>query len=128
MDLKTLKAKGGVITRALVTKSVTWKHDDPDTGESHEDTFDIHVVKHSFGTIERLYSDGTDRAKGAQFISQSVRLGDGKEQISYEDAFQLDPGLATLFIQAINEVNGTGGGAKNSQPPTSSGANLSPTE
>lgn len=129
MDLKTLKAKGGVISRGLVAKSVTWSHVDPQSGEQTEDTFEIHIVKHSFGSIERLYPNGSDRARGAEFIAQSVKLGDsGKESISYDEAYQLDPGLAMVFITAINEVNGTGGAAKNSQPPTSSGVNLSPTE
>lgn len=103
MDLKQLKAKGGIVSSALVPKEVTWKHTDEE-GE-HEDTFTIHVRKASFGTMEKLFVGNDDQSKSAALISQSVLFDGGKEQISYEDAYQLDPSLAAVFMKAVNEVN-----------------------
>jgi hypothetical protein len=116
MNLTELRERGGIVPSAPVKHEVSWTHLVAD--EEVTDTFTVHVVKHSFGTIERLFAvDGKDpeRSRAAAFISESIRLGDdGSEQISYEDAFQLDAGLAKVLMDAISAVNGTGGaGAKN---------------
>lgn len=118
MDLKSLKDKGGIVSSALVPKEVTWKHTD-DAGEEQEDTFTIHVRKASFGTMEKLFVGNDDQSKSAALISQSVLLDGGKEALSYEDAFQLDPSLAAVLMKAVNEVNAR----KNSLPPMKSGTN-----
>lgn len=108
MNLSDLKAKGGIVNSAPLPKEVTWTRTN-EQGEEVSDTFTIHVKKHSFGAIETIWTGGEDKSKAAAYISQSLRLGEkGKEQMSYDDAFNLDPGLAAVFIQAIHEVNGTG--------------------
>lgn len=108
MNLAELKAKGGIVAAAPVQKEVTWVRKN-DAGEEVTDTFIIFVKRQSFGSIETIWASGEDRSKSASYISQSLRLGDkGKEQMSYDEAYQLDPSLATVFITAINEVNGTG--------------------
>ena len=108
MNLSDLKAKGGFVALAPVPKELTWKRKDA-AGQEVEDTFTVYVMRQSFGAIESIWAGTEDRSKAAAYISQSIRLGDkGKERMSYDDAFQLDPGLAGLFISAINEVNGTG--------------------
>lgn len=114
MDLKQLRARGAFIPLAPVVRSVTWaRHDE--AGEPVSDTFDVHIVKHSAGSIDRLRSDASenpDRLWGPLFLSESIRLGDdGSERLSYDDAFRLDPGLARLLIDEINVVNSTGGAA-----------------
>lgn len=122
MNLSELKAKGGIVAAAPIPKEVTWTRRN-DAGEEMSDTFTIFVKRQSFGSIETIWASGEDRSKSAAYISQSLRLGDkGKEQMSYDEAYQLDTSLATVFITAINEVNGTGRAEpKNSQPPMKSG-------
>lgn len=101
MKLSELKAKGGFVPSELVAKDVTWKRGD------EELAFTIYVKRQSFGAMEKLFSGDSDQSKSAKFISECIFLGEnGKERISYEDAYQLDPGLAAVFAQAVNEVNG----------------------
>lgn len=114
MDLKKLRESGGFVPSTPVAREISWTHVGPN-GDEVTDTFTVHVKKLSFGLIERLYAvDDKDpeRSRMAGFISESVTLGDkGKERISYEDAFQLDPGLAQVLMDAIGAVNKTGAGA-----------------
>jgi len=110
MNLEDLIANGGLVPETPVKRSAIWNKKN-EAGEDVELQFDVFVKKHSFGTIEKIWNDDGDRSKSAAYISQSIRLGEnGKQQLSYEQAFQLDPGLATVLIGVINEVNGTGGG------------------
>lgn len=132
MDLDDLKKNGGIVPVAPVEKEVTWTRTD-DSGEEVSDTFTIHVRRRSYGSIEKIITAGlsdSERSRSAMFISESLLLGeDGCQQISYEDAYQLHPTLAAVFVNAINEVNGLGRAEpKKSQPPMSSGTNLSSTE
>ena len=114
MKLADLKAAGGFVPSAPVAKEVEWTHG----GETL--AFTIHIKRHSFGTIEQLLSDkNDDKSRSAAYIAESILLGDGgKEKLSYGDAYALEPSLAAVFIKAINDVNGTGDSAKNSNPPT----------
>jgi hypothetical protein len=108
MDLKTLRERGGIIPAAPVKREVTWTHAAEDGGEV-TDTFTVHIVRHSFGTIDRMFTGGVeaDKSQAARFISGSVLLGDdASEAIPYEVAYQLEPALARLLMEAINEVNG----------------------
>lgn len=101
MKRADLKAAGAFVSSALVAKEVKWSRGD------EEMVFTIHVKRQSFGAMEKLFSADGDQSKSAKFISECVFLGDsGEERISYEDAYQLDPGLAAVFAQAVNEVNG----------------------
>lgn len=109
MDLKQLKARGAFVPKAPIPCEVEWTHADPETGEEVTDKFTVYVKKQSFGSIERLFMGEDDRSKSAAFIAQCIRLGDGgKDEMTYEDAFQLDAGLAAALVKAINEVNSTG--------------------
>jgi hypothetical protein len=101
MDLRELKAKGGFVSAEPVPVEVTWKHG------KDADTFTVHVVKQSFGAVESLFKTTDDRSRSASFIAAAIRLGDGKERMSYDDAYALDPSLATVMVEAINKVNGT---------------------
>lgn len=115
MKLSELKEAGGFASVAPPVKAdVTWKKDD------EELKFSIFVRKLSFGEIERMQQERDDRSRGASVISKAVIL-DSEERLTYEQAFDLHPGLALALLNAINSVNE--GAAKNSQPPTSSGTN-----
>lgn len=108
MNLAELKAKGGFVALAPVKREVVWKRKN-EAGEDEELRFNVFIKKHSFGTIEQIWSGEESRSKSAAYIAESVRLGEkGQEALTYEDAYQLDTGLATVLIAAINEVNGTG--------------------
>lgn len=106
MDLKHLKAIGGLITDDDKTK-VTKQWETP-TGEKVDVSF--FVLRQSFSSVEKIWKeqenqDKTGRSANASLISTVVRLGeDGKQVISYEDACRLDPTLALVFINGINEA------------------------
>src|SRR5690554_3162818 len=106
MDLKQLKQRGAFVPVAPVPWPVEWTHIDPDTGEEVTDQFTIHVRRRSYGTIERVVAASmTDeaRSRNALFISESILLGEGgAESMSYEDAYQLEPSLAAVLVEAIN--------------------------
>lgn len=118
MNLEELRQLGGLVSLAPVPKEVTWKHTGPD-GQEIEDTFTIHILLKSAGSLDRYREEAKKRAEddgsvSAMFISHFVRLGEnGKEAISYEDAYALDPGLANVFFVALSEVNALGGEPKN---------------
>ncbi len=111
MDLKQLRERGAFIPAAPVAYEVSWTH--PDTlGSEVTDTFTVHVVKHSAGSVERLrqaVSRDQDKLWTPLLISESIRLGDdGSERLTFEDASRLDYGLATALVDAINSVNRLG--------------------
>ena len=110
MNLKQLKAKGGIVDGALVKKEVTWAHLDLKTGKAVTDKFTVHVRRQSFGVIERLFApDEAEQSRNAKYISASVLLGaEGDDVLSYEDAFNLESSLGFAILTAVNEANGTG--------------------
>jgi hypothetical protein len=111
MNLKQLKAKGGIVDGQPVKKEVSWTHQDSKTGKDVTDTFTLHIRRQSFGVIERLFAQGeSDQSRNASYIAASVALGsEGTEALSYDDAYSLEPSLGFLILNAVNEVNGTGG-------------------
>ena len=88
------KRQGGFISAEPVKHAVEWK----------ELTFDVWVKRLSFGVVETLYGND-DRSRSASMIAATILLCDSKEEISYEDAYRLDVGLATKLIDAFNAVN-----------------------
>ena len=110
MNLKQLKAKGGIVDGALVKKEVIWVHIDSKTKKEVTEKFDVHIRRQSFGVIERLFAPGeAEQSRNAKYISGSVLLGEeGTEPLTYEDAFNLESSLGFAILTAVNEVNGTG--------------------
>ena len=102
MDLNRLRELGGFVPPTPEKQEVTWQ---PIEGEPV--TFSVHIKKLSAGTIEKLWSKtGQDRSHMAALIAEAVMLGDeGKERLSYDQAFDLDPSLAESLILAIDTVN-----------------------
>jgi len=113
LNLKQLREQGGLVSLTPVAKEVTWKP--PGSGDSV--TFTVHIRKLSFGAVEKLWGGiekDADKSRIASFLSTTVLLGEeGKEELSYKDAYQLEPSLATVFIEAVNAVNGIGASEKN---------------
>src|SRR5690606_30051105 len=123
---------GAVIPAAPVAQEITWTP--PDAAEPV--TFTVFVKRLAYGDYERLFMEALDvaaaeepddpdadqegqakailkrqdipkRSRQALLISISIRLGDGTEQISYEQAYQRHPSLASAFVRAINKANGS---------------------
>lgn len=105
MDLAQLKAAGGFIPSEAVKRSVTWER-----GPDDAVTFDIFVKRLSFGAVERMLTEvDTNRSRSAELIAACVRVGeDGKDALSYEDAYNLEPSLAKAIGEALREVNELG--------------------
>jgi hypothetical protein len=116
-SMKDLKAKGGIVSSVPIKKEIKFKLDGDD-----EFTASIFVKKLAIGDYESLFLvDNEDRSRTAKIISEAVTLGDdGKEKISFKDAYQLHPALAGAMIVAFNEVNAA---KKSSAPATASSAN-----
>lgn len=106
MKLEQLIARGGFVSPEPVKVHVKWERPDPETGETLTDEFDVFVMRRSFGSVERLFTNGDDKSKSALLLSECIRLGEnGEERLSYEQAYQLDPSLASELIGAYNSVH-----------------------
>ena len=117
MNIEDLKANGGIVESQLTQRTAYWN--------GSEITF--YVRKLSFGDVDRIYNgENLDASQAAEMISKAVRLGDnGDEALTYEQAYSLDPNLATVFAEHVMEVNGVGedaGDPKASTPAPSSGS------
>lgn len=115
MKLDELKARGGLVNTTLERKSITWRRKD-EQGDEEDITFDIFVKRNSFGIIDQIMkSERDERSRSATLISAGVRLGEeGEEELTYADAYALEPGLAMAMLNAFMEVNKVGkGSAKN---------------
>lgn len=108
MKLNDLKAMGGFVPAEPVKREVSWTREVDGKPETVE--FTVFVRRQSFGSVERLlHVENDDRSRSARFLSESILLGDdGKEKLSYEDAYRLEPGLAAVLMEAVADVNGTG--------------------
>lgn len=106
MKFADLMEAGAFVSETPVKKEIVWKHEVD--GKKVEHKFDIYVRKQSFGTMEGIYGNEIDKAKMSKYISASICDEKGEEVIPYAKAMLLDPGLGTLFVKAINEVNGLG--------------------
>lgn len=123
MLLKDLIDKGGFVSAEPVKKLVEWTREDG--GEIVTDKFSVWVLRQSFGNIEKLWTGPDDQSHSALMISECIRFGEkAEERMTYEQAYQLHPGLATVLMVAFNEVNRPTR-PKKSRPPKKSGANLS---
>lgn len=100
--LKELQKMGGFVSAAPVKKDITFKLDGDD-----EYTATIHVRKLSAGDYESIFvADSEGRSRTATVISQAITLGpEGKEKVSFEDAYRMHQGLASAMVTAFNEVN-----------------------
>lgn len=133
MDIKQLKARGGIVTSPPVPVEVTWTHKDPETGELVTDTFTVHVLRKSVGWMDRAIRmssrDVPNSSRTAAIIAEGIRFGvDGTERLSYEDAVLLDYDLASALIDAFTQVNKADADPKNLQQKMNFGASSSSAE
>lgn len=106
MKIDELRARGGLIDSTLVKKSVVWKKVDED-GKSEDVSFDIFVRKNSFGLFDLANQQAREgKSRSATVIANGIRLGErGEEEMTYEDAYNLEPSLSVVLFQAFMEVN-----------------------
>lgn len=100
MNLSELRSAGGFISPEPQRVSIEWR----------ARRFDVFVKRLSFGDVEAMLSGQDDRSRSATMIAASILLGEGREPISYDDAYRLEVSLATKLIEAINSANGTPSG------------------
>lgn len=107
-SLEEFRAAGAFLDRAPVQKVIKFALG----GEEHEAT--IHVLRLSLAQQERMYAKLADKSGGddpkmrAVMIATLVRLGEnGDEQISIDEARDLDATISNAMIEAIGEVNGS---------------------
>jgi hypothetical protein len=103
-NIAGLQSNAGLVSEDLVKRSAVWHHG----GEDNDVEFFVRRL--AFGDIDRVYSrEDPTNSQAAELIAMAVRLGeDGSEQMSYEQAYQLNAGLAMLFSDHVMSVNGVG--------------------
>ncbi|MDF9755465.1 phage tail assembly chaperone family protein, TAC [Pseudomonas hunanensis] len=90
MNINQLKALGGIVDSQRVRKEVVWNRPDPQTGEMLAQTLVVHVRRHSFGVIERLFAEqASSHSRNAHYLAASISLGEeGEEPLGVEDRVQ----------------------------------------
>lgn len=104
MNLDQLKAAGGFVEAEPVKVPVEWAHKTK-AGADVVDKFDVWVRLRSFGLFERVASLGGDRSRSAQMLSECILLGDERQALTYEQAYQLEPDLAFVLVEAVRGAN-----------------------
>lgn len=102
ISLQQLSERGGFVDAKPVPSEIRWTDE-----QGEEVKGDIFVVRQPFGAIEGvLLNPEPDRSQSAKLISLCIRLGaEAGEQLTYEQAFNLNPAVAWAMVDAINKVN-----------------------
>jgi hypothetical protein len=100
LTIESLSKTGGLVSDKPVKKHIKFKID----GSEHEG--DIYVSRVSIGVFEQIFLSDDKLSRTAKAISAGIRLGDGSETLSFEQAYQLHPSLASAMLECFYEVNG----------------------
>jgi len=104
LQLSSFQERGGFVDPHPVKKSIEWTDE---KGEAHSG--ELFVVRQPFGVVEKSLMDKDavkDRAALAHMISLCIRFGeDASEQLTYEQAYGLNPSAAWAMVGVIDEVN-----------------------
>lgn len=107
MRIEDLIKKGGFVDLDPIRTPIVWPKKDQTTGDVEEIKFDVFVKRQSWGDMEKLWAGDSEQSRTAKLISSSILLGEDKsESFTYEQAYNLDPTLATALLKAINQTNG----------------------
>ena len=98
MNLKELTKAGAFVSTETVEAPIEWEGN----------KFVAHVRKISFGDYESLSRVSDDGSRSAMLLSKSLFLPDEKRLMSYEEAYQLKPGLAAVLMKAVTKASGFG--------------------
>ena len=127
MKLDDLIKKGGTVDTKLIKKTADWKRPD-DSGKEVVDEVSFYVRRASHAMFKQAFTDavaedGSKVDQDSALIVAHIRLGDdGKEALTYEQAYSLEMNLSVLFIAAINEVYQAADPKPKSRQKRSSGA------
>jgi len=128
-NLAAIKAAGGVVPAAPIKVDGVWERYAEDQETILSDEFSVWVYKQSLGRFSDLHSlDLKDRNAVAMALSKTVAFENDKgrpEQLSYDDAYMLDLGLANAILECARKVNPL---PKALPPKTNSSANSSSQE
>ncbi len=100
MNLAELIAAGGIVPDELVPETLTW----------NGQTVAVKVKRLGYGEVEReiLARTADQTSNTAWLIAASIRLGDGTERLTYEQAYRLDAELFKAMSEAVTRVNSLG--------------------
>lgn len=105
MNLQELQNEGGFVESAPVKLAVEWVKPADSGAEPKVIKFDVWVRRRSFGMVARIWQNEGDRTRSAEMISAAILLGGPEgESMTYDQAYQLDPGLAGVLVDAINRA------------------------
>lgn len=130
-SIKDFKKAGAIVSTEPVLRHIEWTSKNPDTGEEVQFDADVYFLRPSAGKWQDIHKrNGEDGGKQmvATAISECMLLKNEQgafEQLSYDDAYNLDTPLQTAVWDALAPLAGVE--QKNSQPMTSSSANSSST-
>lgn len=113
MNVNELIQQGAFVSDQAEKAEITWSRkvgEDKSGKVLYEDvTFNVHIKRVSYGATERVFkgmADDPERSFNAGLIAETVLLGEPPyEKLTYEQAYQLDSGLALALIKKINEIN-----------------------
>lgn len=116
MKLADLQAAGWIVPDELVKREVVW-----DNG-----TAEVSIKRMGYGEVEKAILDRTpdQSSNSAWLIAACVYLDDGKERLTYDQAYRLHPSLFKALSEAVTEVNDMGKTGR-SLPTKKSGTNSS---
>lgn len=99
--LHDIQKLGGFVAEKPVRKDIHFEID----GQQFDAT--IHVRQLGIGGYESIFKDDADKqSQSARAISEAISLGqDGKERLSFDDAFRLKQNLGAAMLEAFHEVN-----------------------
>ncbi|WP_288897446.1 hypothetical protein [uncultured Delftia sp.] len=130
-SIKDFKKAGAIVSTEPVLRHIEWTSKNPDTGEEVQFDADVYFLRPSAGKWQDIHArNGEDGRKQlvSTAISECMLLKNEQgafEQLSYEDAYNLDTPLQNAVWNALAPL--AGAVQKNSQPTTSSSANSSST-
>lgn len=94
-----LQKAGAFVSKGTVKKTVVWKRGD------REDVFEIHIKNLPAGDAEKLFKGDKDQSMSAKVVASAVCVDEkGTPLLTYEQAYQLEPSLMGVLVDAVNEV------------------------
>ncbi len=106
MKISELEELGAFVPEEVVTRTVEW-HTSNDEGEPVTHTFKVGIRKLSYGVIESATVDPENIKKSFNsWLIAATVVDNGEPVFTYEQAYQLIPGLASALLDQVRDVVG----------------------